>query len=673
MPSQFFGLNIAYTGLLNANAGLNTTANNISNAETEGYSRQGINSQAAEALRVFTTYGCAGAGVDTLSIERIHDEFYDNKYWDNNTKTGHFEMKDYYMKQIEDYFRDDSTIEGFTTTFNKMMTALAEVKKNPANISTKAQFVGFADNLCEYFNSMANSMEQVQKDVNSEIKLKVDEINSIASEIATINKQINVIELSGGTANELRDKRTLLVDELSSIVSVDAKEYPIIDSNNPERETGGHMYIVKIAGGQTLVDTDLYNTLECVARTSDEKVNQSDIDGLYDVYWISSANHAVYEKIMKEDPGLDLTWNEFVKFGYQTDLIKYEPCDEFNMYNASLGGQLEGLKHMRDGNNAENFKGTITEIGDATTSSGITTRTIKVEVTADYLKDIDKCTLSDSGGTITLANQKYNYDDWAYEYEGATGKCYYTFTINETESNAVVEMQFMNKEAEIGNAIKYQGIPYYQQQLNEWCRIFAAAFNDILKEGYTSEGDGGVEMFVANKAAEDGQYLFRDQRYNKKDADGKRTLDETVSLSDDSYYWLTAKNMDILKAIVEDPGRMATKSDKAAGTDEYNIAGKLIEMTTNKDMASYRGAATQEFLTCVLSDVALNAKNATTFYNNYMNIGKNIDNQRISISGVDTDDEAINLVKYQNAYTLASKMIQTLTEVYDRLILQTGV
>ena len=97
------------------------------------------------------------------------------------------------------------------------------------------------------------------------------------------------------------------------------------------------------------------------------------------------------------------------------------------------------------------------------------------------------------------------------------------------------------------------------------------------------------------------------------------------------------------------------------------------DMTTNKDMASYRGAATQEFLTCVLSDVALNAKNATTFYNNYMNIGKNIDNQRISISGVDTDDEAINLVKYQNAYTLASKMIQTLTEVYDRLILQTGV
>ena len=81
MPSQFFGLNTAYTGLLNANAALNTTANNISNAETKGYSRQQVVSQASEALRVFTTYGCAGAGVDTIAIERIHDEFYDSKDW----------------------------------------------------------------------------------------------------------------------------------------------------------------------------------------------------------------------------------------------------------------------------------------------------------------------------------------------------------------------------------------------------------------------------------------------------------------------------------------------------------------------------------------------------------------------------------------------------------------
>ena len=76
---------------------------------------------------------------------------------------------------------------------------------------------------------------------------------------------------------------------------------------------------------------------------------------------------------------------------------------------------------------------------------------------------------------------------------------------------------------------------------------------------------------------------------------------------------------------------------------------------------------------CVLSDVALNASRANTFTKNYENIAGVIDNQRLSISGVDEDEEALNLVKFQNGYNLASKMIQTLTEIYDRLILQTGV
>ena len=75
----------------------------------------------------------------------------------------------------------------------------------------------------------------------------------------------------------------------------------------------------------------------------------------------------------------------------------------------------------------------------------------------------------------------------------------------------------------------------------------------------------------------------------------------------------------------------------------------------------------------MLSDAALSGENAETFYTTYLSLEMSIDNQRISISGVDEDEEAVSLVKYQNSYTLASKMISTLTEVYDRLILQTGV
>ncbi|MBR4981048.1 MAG: flagellar hook-associated protein FlgK [Lachnospiraceae bacterium] len=646
MPSQFFGLNIAYSGLMASNAALNTTSNNIANVETKGYSRQQAEQAAANALRVFTTYGCAGAGVDVIAIEQIRDHFYDVKYWDNNANTGEYNMKQYYMKQVEDYFSDDSTIEGFKTIFDDMMTALGEVAKQSGSDTTKAQFIGYASNLTQYFNSMSANLSQVQKDVNQEIKLKVDEINSLAAEIATLNKQINVIEIDGkAKANELRDQRATLIDQLSAIVDVKVIETPVHDSNNPDRLTGANRYLVQIAGGQTLVDTNEYNSLDCVARKTEEKVNQSDIDGLYDVYWV-------------------------------TNKLTGELGDEFNLYNASLGGELKGLVEMRDGNNGENFQGKVTKV-----DTKLKTVTVKVE--ADYLKDLNKCTLSDNGGKINLGNQIFYYTDWEVNYNETDGSYKYTFTIDESANDANLTETRQNKEATIGQSVNYQGVPYYMQQMNEWVRTFAQKFNEILSDGFDLYGKKGNILFSANHETDQEQYLFTAGVLGtqKEDANGKPMVDVNgkpmlytkISVTDDSYYRLTAKNFDILNSLLDDPDLLATKVDGAAGVDEYGNVENLIDMINDKTKASFRGASTGEFLTCILSDIALNANNANSFYNNFNNVGKAIDNQRLSISGVDQDEEAVNLVKYQNAYTLASKMIQTLTEVYDRLILQTGV
>lgn len=642
MPSQFFGLNIAYTGLLASNAALNTTANNIANTETEGYSRQQVISEAANALRTFTTYGCAGAGVDVLAIERIRDEFYDNKYWSTKTNAGQYDMKQYYMRQVEDYFADNEATQGFGTVFNNMMNALAEVKKQSGTISTKAQFVGFADNLAEYFNGMANNLEQVQKDVNSEIKVKVDEINSIASELATLNKQINVIEMGGGMANELRDKRTLLLDQLSAIVDIEVAEHPITDSNDPDRETGGNRFIVTIAGGQKLVETNEYNSLACIARTNKEKVNQSDVDGLYDVYWVMDQ---------------------------RTGTIG----EQFNLYNPLLGGELQGLVEMRDGNNGEYFNGTVKGIAAAgTDADGNELTKVSIEVSAAYLLDLNKLTLSDNGGKININNTIYYYNEWTYNYDATTGKTTYDFIIDETKSQVAVDNGKLDKDAKIGANIRYQGIPYFQQQMNEWLRVFSQGFNDILTSGYDLYGGKGHILFTGDKETDDDQYTFADRYSQIDEATGLR-ITESIHVDDDSYYRLTAKNFNILDVIGQDPDLLATKTDQSAGADEYGNVTKLIDMTTDKNAASFRGAPTSDFLVSILADVSLNANSANTFYNTYTNVSKSIDTQRMSISGVDKDEEAVNLVKYQNAYTLASTMIQTLTEIYDRLILQTGV
>ena len=645
MPSQFFGLNIAYSGLTASNAALNTTSNNIANVETEGYSRQQVNQAAANALRVFTTYGCAGAGVDVLSIERVRDQFYNVKYWDNNSNTGEFNMKQYYMKQVEDYFKDDTTNEGFKTIFDQMLNGLEEVAKQAGSDTTKAQFIGYASNLTQYFNSMSANMAQVQKDVNQELKLKVDQINSLASEIATLNKQINVIEIDGkANANELRDQREALIDELSAIVDVKVIETPVYDTNNPDRLTGANRYLVKIAGGQTLVDTNEYNALECVARKTYEKVNQSDIDGLYDVYWVANK-------------------------------LTGELGDEFNIYNASMGGELKGLVQMRDGNNGENFRGTVVDIGNVPDSS---LKTVTIEVTADYLLDMNKCNLSDTGGKINLGNQIFYYTDWSFD--SANNR--YTFTIDESINDASLTENRRGKEASIGQSVNYQGVPYYMAQMNEWARTFSKKFNEILADGFDLYGNSGNILFSADHETDPEQYLFTDELGTVvKDADGNVVTDANgdpvlktvINMKDDSYYRMTAENFKILAAMFDDPDLLATKTDTSAGVDQYGNVDKLMTMITDKSEVSFRGASTSEFLTCILSDIALNANNANSFYSNFNNVGKAIDNQRLSISGVDTDEEAVNLVKYQNAYTLASKMIQTLTEVYDRLILETGV
>lgn len=871
MPSQFFGLNIAYTGLLASNAAMNATANNIANVQTEGYSRQTVSQQASSALRVFQTYGCAGAGVETLAIERIRDEFYDFRYWNNNAKVGEYGQKQYYMQQIETYFDDNGQNAGFKTVFDQLMvTGMQALLNDPNNATAKSQFVGYAGALAEYFNGLAGNMERLQKDVNQEIKLKVDEMNSLAGEIATLDKQINTIELTGQKANELRDRRTLLLDQLSEIVDIDVKEIPIIDSNDPTRETGAHRLIVKIASGQILVDGNEYNGLECVARKSYEKVNQTDIDGLYDVYWANG--------------------------------------QKFNLYNAAMGGALKGLVEMRDGNNGENFTGEITAVG---TTNGGANDTVTVRVDRAYLQDLNKCNLSDQGGIIRLGNQEFYYDSWEYSVshdENGEEVFTYKFTLSaEREKNpARVTNDRVGRPASIGTGLDYQGLPYYMSQMNEWVRTFAQKFNDILVRGTASGNEPGIHMFTGNMPADNAQYEFPfearydlflkgqelmeqlyeqapltlvlekaaepilddlkakqafaddvaaakqkkvdikraakldakiaekmaeqgvkdeitarvtaimsttgntltqvqataqvraqvEQEYRngtngktaitltaaeqsdidaeaeteataeveakykkqalkeaedalkdegkwdaaieeakqqvmrrtdeglaaleqtKKDlarengvpvelldmadelvekkrqeirdeaaANGNpnglldrdvlklavKTIEFTMNDKSDSYYQLTAMNFAVLAAMELDPSRLANRYKSSDGVEQNDLLEDIRDLATDKDSASFRGASASEFLQCVLSDIALNAQRANTFHQSFKDIAGNIDTMRISISGVDEDEEAVNLVRYQNGYNLASKMIQTLTEIYDRLILQTGV
>lgn len=623
MPSTFFGLNIGYTGLISASTALHTTGNNISNVDTEGYSRQKTTQQAANAIRVNQTYGMAGAGVDTISIDQIRNKYYDRKYWDNNTELGSYEIKSQYAAQIEAYFTDTDDVQGFNKLFSDLFTALDEVRKSPGDDTVKAAYLSKCQQLCDYFNGMYSNLQKLQQDANNEIANKVNEINTIATDIATLNKQINVIEINGTVANELRDKRSLLIDQLSMIVDVDVQEIPIYTVEGGNEESGIYRYIVNIGGGQNLVNTYEYNTLECVAR--DYKANQSDADGLYDIRW--------------------------------------KPSDiDFNLYGGNLGGQLKGLIEVRDGNNDEYFHGIISAVDNTSVP-----KTVTVPAKYEYLKDMNKVTLNEEG-QIRLGNKMFEYDGWDYDPETDPDNPVYTFYLKPTDADITV---YTGKDTAIGESVEYQGVPYYMSQLNEWCRSFAQAMNKIELGAQDCYGDNAKVMFMAENIVDnDKRYVFSEYDYSKTPSTQKVS---TKADTWDNYQRLTAATFMVNVDMQNDVNLFGTTADITKGQDAQDITELLLTVPADKAKVSFRGCTAGEFLQCVTTDTALNASNSNSFYENYTKISTSIVNQRLSEMGVDNDEEALNLVKFQEAFNLASKMIQVMTEVYDQLILRTGV
>ncbi len=622
MPSTFLGLNTSYTGLVASNAALNTTANNIANIETEGYSRQVVNQGAADAIRTYTSYGCVGTGVDIYGAERVRDIYYDAKYWNNNSKLGEYDKKQYYAAIIETYLDNTQTTKGFTAIFDEMDAALQSLAANTGDDNYALSFIGKAGNVCEYFNLLYNNFQSMQNDVNDEIKIKVEEINSIATEIASLNKEINVIEIGGNSyANELRDKRDLLVDQLSAVVDVSIEEQPVIDARTG-METGTYNYIVRIAGGQTLVNGYSYRELECVPRETYQQVNQNDCEGLYDIHWTDTG-------------------------------------DDLGVYANSTEGELKGLFEMRDGNNDEAFNGRVYRIDAGK-------QTVKIQVTDDYLMDMSKSTLPLTNGQITIGGENYCYDSWTYE-ETENG-CFYTFQLStDTNKNPQrITTAKTSQLATVGNQVDYQGIPYYLEQMNEWVRDYVSTFNGIYgvdsATDYYGEDRSGAIFFTGNNQVTGEQYEL------------KIGLDtDQYDSTQDGYFCLTAGNFNVVKSIENDPSTMATHTVNTAGVSKYDIVENLIGLAVDMDKMQFRGCKAEDFLICLMGDAALNANSANTFQQIYTDIEQTIANNRYSISGVDADEEAANMIKFQNAYNLSSKMVSVLCEVYDKLIQETGV
>jgi flagellar hook-associated protein FlgK len=618
MASTFFGLNIGKSGLYAYKAALDVTAHNIANTETEGYTRQVMGMQAAKAIKMNNTYGMAGTGVAVTGVKQLRDEYYDLKYRKNNTILGEYFSKSYYMTEIQNYFNEVS-LEGFTTTFDSLYSSLQEVSNEPSSLTARTQVINYGQSLAEYFNSLSTNLKKTQEECNFEIRNMVEKINSTAQQIATLTKQINTLEVNGSTANDLRDQRNLLIDELSQIINVTVTEKVVGDG------VGITSYVVKI-DGQTLVDTVNYHKLVVVPR--EYKQNQNDVEGLYDIYW---------------DNG-----------------------QEFNLGSANLGGYLKGLYELRDGNNLNNLQGKVTAAaGDQ-----------YIVLTDASINAVEKLNIPETG-IIKIDNQEYVYTGFEVKIDKNTGKYTYTFELKEP-----LKSTFSNAEASIGESINYKGIPYYLEQMNEFLRTYAKAFNEIHRTGKDLDNNAGMDFFTATNKVSGREYVFGPladsgdygtydyNTFNSQTGGYYKDVPEDQPLYG-SYYFMTAENFTVNSELLYNPRYFAAATDIINGVDNNDVVEKLIALKSDKTMFGQGSPA--GFMQTLVADIGIDTKKASNFTKSQENILETITNQKLSVSGVDIDEEAMNLIRYQNAYNLSAKVVSVMNEIYDRLINYMGV
>ena len=239
MPSTFLGLNTGLSGLNYYQATLNTTAHNISNADTKGYSRQTVLSQAAQALRVNSSYGMMGTGVQTTGINQLRNVYYDVKYRAATSQLNQYSATQEQLLQLESYLNEMKSETGYTKIFDTLNAAMQSLSTDPSNATYRTQFIQTACNFTELINEVATNYQKTQTDINSEIAMHVDTINSISAQIYTLNQQIMNIETRYGNANDLRDQRELLVDQLSELVNVEVIETPITYGTGKDAQESG--------------------------------------------------------------------------------------------------------------------------------------------------------------------------------------------------------------------------------------------------------------------------------------------------------------------------------------------------------------------------------------------------------------------------------------------------
>lgn len=610
--SLFSALNIGKSGLNASQAAVTTTSHNISNANNEFYTRQRVTFAASTPFH--TQPGDIGTGVSVTSIVRIHDEFVYSRLKNTSNSLSYDSYTQQALKEVAQYFPDLQDV-GIATDLANYFDAWNDLASNATEGSQKIALVQSASALASDIQSSRQTLRSLQDSLNVQLKTAVDEVNSIGQKIADLNKQISNIEsIQGINANDLRDQRDELELTLSKLLDFSVYKGEILSDNSidPNMTDQGVDYYLNIEGN-SFVDGSTFHPL-----VIDNSSNESNY---YSIYSETQDNtqYNITGKISGGKIGamLDLrgrTIDASAKSGFPQDGTIQKYIDDLDTFASTLIQQTNNLY----------------------------AQSAQPSIQTPILNNLqDDTTLKNAYSSI----QEGSFDVIVYDKQGkevarkSINVSATTAMNDDTYSSSIVtQINTQSDDNKDGNA------------LNDVDDFFNASFMS-----------NGVFSLQPKDSLSGYTIALEDKGTN---------LPGTLGLSQ-FFVGSDGATIDVNNDYKKDPSSMQGYSAPIVGNN--SVANAMVQMQYS-DFTFYResGVNTTQtlegFYRSVTTQIATDGEKAISSYDNSNALYNTVYSEYQSISGVNVDEELINLMKFQTAYNANAKIISTIDQMLDTLL-----
>lgn len=644
MANGMAGLFIGTTGLKTAQTALNTTAHNLSNINTSGYTRQQVTFSDTQYVRVNTSDKVSspdyGLGVAVSEVRRIRDQFIDQAYRNENSRLGFYESQYKAIEEIEDQFGEMQGVTYESYLIN-LYNSVNELAKNPTSTVARSSLIQNATAFIEKSENVYKGLKDYQTTLNTQVKNMVDSINKLGDKIYTLNKKISKIESTGiEDANDLRDERDAAIDELSKYIDItyyenDSKEV-IISAEGIPFVTMGELAKMdtRVVGGTNLViptwpgyERDVYD-LSTEASNVDE-TDKGELKGLL----IARGNMVVDYTVVPEAPSssdYDMSTADG-RAAYQEAYNKYSKAQEYyNTYiePSAILSAMAGFDKL--------VNGIVEKINNILCPE-------KSEVRNNPYMAPDGTEIQADIYTYNSVSQQVLFDRYGREVTGTdNGDGTYSFSSGEK-----LYMSFGGAEVPVDS--------------------YTYSMLDMDKTGYGMDDDKTVGTELFSRKGTD--------RYIKTTDDSGKTIYIRNNLNETDYESLyKLGNLQINPEAAQNVGKIPLST--VQGKEDFDRAKELVDAWDEKFASlnpdTYAKSDFMTFYNNFIGEYATLGKALGNYVSNQTTMVDGYDNQRLQSEGVSSDEELEKMIKYQQAYNAASRYVNVVNQMLEHLVTSLG-